>query len=69
MTVDRINEILSRISKLPDTAVVPVPVAAAHDNVSERTVRRTYPLVKLSPGRSGVSVKFLRSRTVGDKAA
>lgn len=69
MTAERINEILNRISRLPDTAVVPVSVAAAHDNVAERTVRRTYPLVKLSPGRSGVTVGYLRNRGAAQTAA
>jgi hypothetical protein len=57
-----IDEILQGIPKLPDTAVVPIAVAARHDSVSERTVRRTYPLVRLSPNRKGVPVSFLRSR-------
>jgi hypothetical protein len=34
MSPERINEILARIPSLPDTAVVPVAVAAAHDHVS-----------------------------------
>jgi hypothetical protein len=62
MSRTKIEEILQRIPELPDTAVVPVPVAAKHDNVSERTVRRNYPLVKLSPNRSGVTVGYLRNR-------
>jgi hypothetical protein len=62
MSRTKIEEILQRIPELPDTAVVPVPVAAKHDNVSERTVRRNYPLVKLSPNRSGVAVGYLRNR-------
>jgi hypothetical protein len=62
-----IDEILKRIQTLPDSAVVPIQVAAEHDNVSVRTVRRCYPLVKLSPNRSGVSVGYLRHR--GQEAA
>lgn len=62
MTPSRIKEILESIPRLPDSAVVPVPVAAAHDNVCDRTVRRTYPLVQLSPARHGVLVGFLRHR-------
>lgn len=58
----RIDEILKRLPNLPDSAVVPTAVAAAHDNVSDRTVRRTYPLIKLSPGRYGVRVGYLRHR-------
>lgn len=60
MSPERINEILGRLPSLPDTAIVPVPVSAAHDHVSERTVRRTYPLVNLSPARVGVNLGYLR---------
>ena len=62
MTRPEIDEILKRIHLLPDTAVVPIEVAAAHDNISARTVRRTYPTVKLSPGRKGVRLDYLRNR-------
>lgn len=62
MSRAEIDEILQRIPTLPDTAVIPIPVVAKHDNVSERTVRRCYPLVKLSPNRSGVTVGYLRNR-------
>jgi hypothetical protein len=60
----RIDEILKRIAdpSYPDSAVVPIPVAAKHDNVSERTVRRRYPLTKLSERRQGVTVGYLRHR-------
>jgi hypothetical protein len=57
-----LDEILKRFSDLPDSAVVPTAVAAKHDSVSERTVRRTYPLIKLSERRYGVSVGYLRHR-------
>jgi hypothetical protein len=56
------DDILKRIADLPDSAVVPTAVAAAHDNVSERTVRRNYPLIQLSERRYGVSVGYLRHR-------
>jgi hypothetical protein len=59
---ERIKEILKNLDSKPDSAFVPVEVAAEHDGVSSRTVRRTYPLVQLSPGRFGVSVGFLRHR-------
>jgi hypothetical protein len=62
MKPDRIQEILDRFSSLPDSAYVSVPVAAAHDNVDERTVRRRYPLVKLTDRKVGVNVRFLRTR-------
>jgi hypothetical protein len=55
-------DILRRFSELPDSAYVPVPVAAAHDRVSEKTVRRNYQTIPLSPGRLGVNVGWLRSR-------
>jgi hypothetical protein len=48
---------------LPGTAVVPVAVAAAHDGVSVKTVRRHYELVTISPRRLGVTVAFLRDKT------
>ena len=57
-----LDDILKRFPDLPDSAVVPTAVAAMHDNVSERTVRRNYPLIKLSERRFGVSVGYLRHR-------
>ncbi len=57
-----LDDILKRFADLPDSAVVPTAVAAMHDNVSERTVRRNYPLIKLSERRFGVSVGYLRHR-------
>jgi hypothetical protein len=62
MSPDRIETILKRFPDLPDSAVVPVPVAAEHDNVSAQTVRRNYPLVRLSQNRFGVTVGYLRNR-------
>ena len=56
------DEILKRFDELPDSAVVPTAVAAKHDNVSERTVIRNYPLIKLTERRHGVSVGYLRHR-------
>lgn len=56
------EEILKRFADLPDSAVVSTMVAAMHDNVSDRTVRRNYPLIKLSDRRYGVSVGYLRHR-------
>jgi hypothetical protein len=60
--VSSLDDILKRFSDLPDSAVVPTAVAAMHDHVSERTVRRNYPLIKLSDRRYGVSVGYLRHR-------
>jgi hypothetical protein len=54
---------LKMIPALPDTAIISVRTAAVHDDVSERTVRDTYPLVQVSPGRHGVTVGYLRGRT------
>jgi hypothetical protein len=58
----RISEILKNFDNYPDSAVVPTAVAAQHDQVSEWTVRRRYPLIRLSPGRYGVRVGYLRGR-------
>jgi hypothetical protein len=62
MSTDDTAEILKNFAALPDSAFVPITVAAAHDGVSARNVRRTYPRVKLSPNRWGVNVGYLRSR-------
>ena len=57
------EERLKQFDNLPDSALVSVDVAALHDGVSTRTVRRTYPLVALSDRRKGVRVGYLRHRT------
>jgi hypothetical protein len=49
MSTDDIAKILKKFDELPDDAVVPSRVTAAVHGVSERTVRRTYPSVQLSP--------------------
>jgi hypothetical protein len=56
------EKILRDFDKLPDSAVVPTKVAALHDHVSERTVRRNYPLIRLTERRYGVTVGYLRHR-------
>jgi hypothetical protein len=56
-------ERLKAIASLPDSAVVSVATAALHDGVGEKTVRRNYPLIKISERRYGVSVGYLRNRT------
>jgi hypothetical protein len=56
------EERLKLIPRLPDSAVVSVAVAALHDDVSEKTIRRSYPLIKISERRYGVSVGYLRHR-------
>ncbi len=62
MTREEIRKKLQEISILPDTAVIPVPVVAVHDGVSERTVRRNYPRVRLTERREGVLLGYLRRR-------
>jgi hypothetical protein len=56
------EKILANFDKLPDSAVVSTAVAALHDGVAERTVRRNYPLVQLTERRYGVLVGYLRHR-------
>jgi hypothetical protein len=56
----RYKEILARIPDLPGTAKVPVPVAAAHEGVSAKTIMRNYPLVEITAHRKGVAVAYLR---------
>jgi hypothetical protein len=64
-----IAEILKRFDQLPDDAVVPTRVTAAVHGISERTVRRTYPSVQLSPSRKGQRVGTIRSMSRGEKPA
>jgi hypothetical protein len=61
-TPAKIDAILARIPTLPDSAVVPIAVAAAHDNVCPHTVRRNYPRVQLTRANYGVRVGDLRNR-------
>ena len=56
------EERLKLIHTLPDSAYVSVAVAALHDGVGEKTIRRNYPLIKISERRYGVSVGYLRHR-------
>ena len=56
------QQILKNIPIMPDTAAIPVPVAALHEGVSRRTIKRTYPLVKLSGHREGVLLGYLRRK-------
>ncbi len=56
------QEQLTQLSSLPDSAIVSIAVAALHDGVSEKTVRRSYPIVKISNRRYGVRVGYLRDR-------
>jgi hypothetical protein len=62
MSPDVIQKKLKEIENKPDSAIVPVPVAAAHDDVSERTVRRRYPLVRTGLRGVGVQLGYLRHR-------
>jgi hypothetical protein len=56
------QQILQNIPIMPDTAAIPVPVAALHEGVSRRTIKRIYPRVKLSEHREGVLLGYLRRK-------
>jgi hypothetical protein len=47
-------DLLENIDRLPPSAIVPVPVAAAHKGLSEKSIRRLYPLTPVSDCRVGV---------------
>jgi hypothetical protein len=64
---DNIAEILRRFDQLPDDAVVPTRVTAAVHGVSQRTVRRTYKSVQLSPNRKGQRVGTIRAMSRAEK--
>jgi len=63
---NNIAEILKHFDSLPDDAVVTTKVASIVHSVSDRTVRREYPCVKLSPNRKGVRVGWLRALARGE---
>lgn len=56
------QKILEHLSALPDTAAVPLPVAAVHEGVSVKTIKRNYPRVKLTERREGVLLGYLRRK-------
>jgi hypothetical protein len=58
----RIDAYLARMPKLPDSAIAPICVAAVHDGVTEKTVRDTYPIVRVTECRVGVRLGYLRNR-------
>jgi len=62
MNQSEIAVALRRFRTLPDSAFVSFEVAAAHDGVSVRTVRRRYPKVWVSDHRRGINVGYLRHR-------
>jgi hypothetical protein len=47
-------ELLENIDRLPPSAVVPIPVCAAWKGLSEKSIRRLYPLTAVSDCRVGV---------------
>jgi hypothetical protein len=62
MKRERILEIIDLMPRMPDSALMPVPVVAVHDSCSEKNVHRHYPVVDMSPGRKGVPLGYLRNR-------
>jgi hypothetical protein len=61
------SSVLAELDSLPDSALIPIPVVARHDHVSTKTIRRNYPLVKITERISGVRLGYLRHR--GEKPA
>jgi len=58
---------IEQFDALPDDACVSVRTAARILDVSENTVRRNYPYVRVSPKRRGVRVGLIRSVVRGEK--
>jgi hypothetical protein len=65
----RYVDLLKNFDSLPPTAIVPIPVAAAWRGVSEKTIRRNFPLVQTSESRRGVRKADLLIPEVADAAA
>jgi hypothetical protein len=61
--------LIGRLDTLPDIALIPIPVVAELDKVSEDTVKRNYPTVRISKRISGVQLGFLRHRGETPKTA
>jgi hypothetical protein len=59
--MELVTHIIKQFDELPDDAVVPRRITAAVLGVSERTVRRYYPTVRLSPRLSGNRVGDIRA--------
>ena len=66
---DRHTHLLEGFDRLPDDAVVPTPVTAALFGLCQKTVRERFPSVRISPGRMGQRVGYLRSISRGEKTA
>jgi hypothetical protein len=62
----KLHPTIKAFDNLPDDAVVPRDVTAAVLNISERTVRRSVPTVKLSARRRGNRVGVIRAIARGD---
>lgn len=56
------QRLLEVLPLLPDTAKIPLPVVAAHEGVSVKTIKRHYPRVKLTERREGVLLGYLRGK-------
>jgi hypothetical protein len=69
MKARNFSGLLGRLDTLPDSTLVPIPVVAEHDSVSEDTVKRNYPIVRVSKRVSGVQLGFLRHRGETPKTA
>jgi hypothetical protein len=52
--------IIKSIPYLLGTAKIPLPIVAMHDGISEQTVRKNYPLVRISAKRQAVPLDYLR---------
>jgi hypothetical protein len=64
---DYLADILRRFDSLSDDAVVPVGAAAVLHGVSDKTIAKNYPTVRLSAKRIGVRVGDLRHISRGEK--
>jgi hypothetical protein len=53
-------QLLALIPKLPDGASTTLKIGAAYKGVSEKTLRRSYPTVKIGERRTGVRIGNLR---------
>lgn len=56
------RQILEEIPNLPDTAVIPLPVAELLEGTCRKVIQQTYPLVQINERRKGVLLGYLRRK-------
>jgi hypothetical protein len=62
----RYVELLKNFDSLPQTAIVPIPVAAAYRGISEKTIRRKFQLIAIRPPPRRAQIRANESRVMSE---